>query len=97
VASALAGGGGGPVADGLGARSGHAEPVATEGLAQRRPGGAQPLSEGEGALGLGPVGKEAAGLPAHPWLEQSLTIAGPIASAAYKTAVGGASAMLASP
>jgi hypothetical protein len=36
-------------------------------------------------------------LPAHPWLEQSLTIAGPIASAAYKTAVGGASAMLASP
>jgi hypothetical protein len=38
-----------------------------------------------------------AGLPAHPWLEQSLTIAGPIASAAYKTAVGGASAMLASP
>jgi hypothetical protein len=80
--------------------------VAGEGFAQRRPGAqlgggrihaAELFGEGEGAFGLGPVDKEAAGLPAHPWLEQSLTIAGPIASAAYKTAVGGASAMLASP
>jgi hypothetical protein len=54
-------------------------------------------SDGEGAFGFGAVDQEAAGLPAHPWLEQSLSIAGPIASVAYKTAVGGASAMLASP
>jgi hypothetical protein len=49
--------------------------VATEGLAQRRPGGAQLgrggvdaaelLGELEGAFGFGPVGEEAAGLPAQ--------------------------------
>jgi hypothetical protein len=63
------------LADGLGVAGGHAEPVAGEGLAQRRPGGAQlvgggvdaaePLGELEGAFGFGPVGQEAAGLPAH--------------------------------
>jgi hypothetical protein len=46
-----------------------------EGFAQRRPGGvelggggvdaAQPLGELEGAFGFGPVGEEAAGLPAR--------------------------------
>jgi hypothetical protein len=49
--------------------------VAGEGLAQRRPGGAQLgrggvdatelLGEVEGALGFGPVGEESAGLPAQ--------------------------------
>jgi hypothetical protein len=37
-----------------------------------------------------------AGLPAHPWLEQSLITAGPVASAACKAAVDRANAMLAS-
>jgi hypothetical protein len=47
-----------------------------EGFAQRRPAGAQldgggvdaaePLSEGEGAVGFGAVDKEPAGLPPHP-------------------------------
>jgi hypothetical protein len=50
--------------------------VAGEGFAQRRPGGAefgrggvdaaQLFGEVEGALGLGTIGQEAAGLPAHP-------------------------------
>jgi hypothetical protein len=49
--------------------------VAAERLAQGRPGGAQllgggidaaeSLGQGEGAFGLGPVGQEAAGLPAQ--------------------------------
>jgi hypothetical protein len=49
--------------------------VAGEGLAQRRPSGAQLVrggvdaaelfGEGEGAFGLGVVSQEAAGLPAH--------------------------------
>jgi hypothetical protein len=49
--------------------------VADEGFAQRRPGGAQlgrsrvdaaqPLGQGKGALRLGPVGQELAGLPAQ--------------------------------
>jgi hypothetical protein len=49
--------------------------VAGEGFAQRRPGGAQlgrgrvdraePFGQHEGAFGLGPVGEEAAGLPAQ--------------------------------
>jgi hypothetical protein len=53
----------------------HAPGVAGEALAQRRPGGvqlgrggvdaAQLLGELEGAFGLGPVGQEAAGLPAQ--------------------------------
>jgi hypothetical protein len=57
--------------------------VAGERLAQRRPGGAQLggggvdaaelLGELEGPFGFAPVDQEAAGLPAHPWLEQSLT------------------------
>ena len=51
------------------------QPVAGEGLTERRPAGAQllrggidaaqPLGQREGALGLGPVGEEAAGLPAQ--------------------------------
>jgi hypothetical protein len=40
--------------------------VAGEGFPQRRPGGAELLGELEGALGLGAVGEEAAGLPAQP-------------------------------
>src|SRR5215207_83179 len=75
LAGALAGGGDGALADGLGVAGGHAEAVASEGLAQRWPGGAQ-LSRGgvdaaelfgelEGTFGLGPVDQEAAGLPAH--------------------------------
>jgi hypothetical protein len=71
----LAGGGDGALADGFGVGGGHAQAVAGEGLAQRRPGGAQLagggvdaaelLSEGEGAFGFGAVRKEAAGLPAQ--------------------------------
>ena len=63
------------LADGLPVAGWHAEAVAGEGFAQRRPGGAQlgrggvdasqPLGQREGAFGLGPVGKEAAGLPAR--------------------------------
>jgi hypothetical protein len=63
--------------DGLGVVGRHAQPVPLEGLAQRRPGGAQlggggvhraeSLGEQEGALGLGAVGEEAAGLPASGW------------------------------
>jgi hypothetical protein len=69
------GAGDGALTDGLGVVRRHAEPVVGEGLAQRRPGGvqlgrggvdaAQLLGELEGAFGLGPVGQEAAGLPAH--------------------------------
>src|SRR6266508_1164411 len=79
----LVGGLGGALPDGLGVAGRHAQPVAGEGFAQRRPGGAQllsggvdtrdtaqPLSQRKCAFGLGPVGKEAAGLPAHPPLEQ---------------------------
>jgi hypothetical protein len=64
-------------ASGLG--GGHAQAVASEGFAQRRPRGAQlggggidtaqPLGRGEGAFGFGAVRKEAAGLPAHPPLQ----------------------------
>jgi hypothetical protein len=78
LAGALVGGVDGPLADGLGVAGGHAEAVAGEGFAQRRPGGVQLLGGGvdaaelfgelEGALGFGPVGQEAAGLPAHPLL-----------------------------
>jgi hypothetical protein len=74
LAAALAGGGDGPLADGVGVAGGHTQAVAGEGLAQRRPGGpefgrggihaTQPLGELEGAFGLGSVGQEAAGLPA---------------------------------
>ena len=80
LAGALAGGGDGPLADGLRVVGGHAEPVATEGFVQRRPGGAKLLrggvdaaelfGEGEGAFCFGAVGEEAAGLPAHPPLGQ---------------------------
>jgi hypothetical protein len=62
-----------------GVAGGHAEPVAGEGLAQRRPGGlqllgggvdaAQLLGQREGPFGLGPVDQEAAGLSAHRWGE----------------------------
>jgi hypothetical protein len=51
-------------------------PWRVKALRRRRPGGAQlgrggvdaaqPLGQGEGALGLGAVDQEAAGLPAHP-------------------------------
>jgi hypothetical protein len=103
----LAGGGDRPLPTRLGVQGRRAKAAAGEGSAQRPPAvsqrsrgrieAAEPLGQGKGVFGLCAVGEEVAGLPAHPWLEQSLTIAGPIASAAYKTAVGGASAMLASP
>jgi hypothetical protein len=76
---ALAGCGDGPLADRFGVGGGHAQAVAGEGLAERRPGGAQLagggvdtaelLSEGVGAFGFGPVGEEVAGLPARPPLQ----------------------------
>jgi hypothetical protein len=57
-------------------RSWHAEAVPLEGFAQRRPGcaqlggggvdAAQLLGQRVGPLSFGPVGEEAAGLPAHP-------------------------------
>ncbi len=51
---ALAGGVDRALADRLGVASGHAEPVAGEGLAQRRPGGAQLLGGGvDAAQSLG--------------------------------------------
>jgi hypothetical protein len=69
------GGGDGPLADCVGVAGRHAEALAGKRLAQRRPGGAefgcgrvdtaQLLGELVGAFGLGPVGKEAAGLPAQ--------------------------------
>jgi Transposase domain (DUF772) len=59
----------------FGVAGGHAEPVAAERLAQRRPGGpqlgrggvdaAEPLGKLEGAFGFAAVGQEAAGLPAQ--------------------------------
>jgi hypothetical protein len=71
----LAGGDDGALADRLVVALRHAEPVPLEGLAQRPPGGSQLLGgrvdatqlfgQGEGAFGLGPIGKEAAGLPAQ--------------------------------
>jgi hypothetical protein len=74
-AGAFAGGGDGALADGFGVAGRHAEAVAGEGLAQRRPSGAQllgggvdaaqPLGQGEGAFGFAAVGEEAAGLPAQ--------------------------------
>ena len=70
---ALAGGGDGPLADGFGVGGGHAEAVASEGFAQRRPGGAELggggvdaaelFGELEGAFGLGAVGEKALGCP----------------------------------
>src|SRR5215218_5434225 len=72
----LAGGGDDPLTDGFRVASRHAEAVAGEGLAQRRPGGAELLGGGvdaaellgelKGAFGFGPVGEEAAGLAAQP-------------------------------
>jgi hypothetical protein len=72
--AAAAGGIDRALADCLGVAGGHAEAVAGEGLAQRRPGGAQlhrrgvgtaqPLGQREGAFGLGAVGEEPAWLPA---------------------------------
>jgi hypothetical protein len=64
-----------PSARGLGVAGWHAEAMALEGLAQRRPGGAQ-LGRGgvdaaelfgqrKGAFSFGPVGEKAAGLPAQ--------------------------------
>jgi hypothetical protein len=78
MAGVLAGGDNRPLPDGLQVAGGHPKAVAPEGLAQRRPGRhqlggrggihpAEPLGQLEGALGLGPVGQEAAGLPAHRW------------------------------
>jgi hypothetical protein len=68
------------LADGFGVARWHAQPVAGEGFAQRRPGGAQlgrgrvhraeAFGELEGAFGLGAVGEEPAGLPAHPPLQR---------------------------
>ena len=73
LAGAPAGRGYGALADRLGVAGWHAEPVAGEGFAQRRPcsaelgrGGvdaAQLLGELEGALGFGAGGQEPAGLP----------------------------------
>jgi hypothetical protein len=77
----------GPVADGLGVAGRHAQAVAGEGLAQRRPAGpelgrggvdaAQSLGELGGAFGFAPVGEEAAGLPAH----RLLGLQGPMVAA----------------
>jgi hypothetical protein len=74
-AAPLAGGGDGALADRLGVAGRHAEAVPGKRLVERRPGGpqlgrggvdaAQPLGQGEGALGLGTVDQEAAGLPAQ--------------------------------
>ena len=65
----------GALPHGFGVGGGHAEAVAGEGFAERRPGGAQLLGGGVdaaqlfgqrvGAFSLGPVGEEAAGLPAQ--------------------------------
>jgi hypothetical protein len=84
LAGALVGGGDGPLADRFGVGGGHAEAVATEGFAQRRPGGAQlsgggvhtaqSLGELEGAFGFGAVRKEAAGLPAQVAGMQALVV-----------------------
>jgi hypothetical protein len=70
---ALAGGGDGALADGLGVAGRHAQPVATEHLTQRRPGGAQllgsgidaaqPLRELERPFGLGRQGSGWAASP----------------------------------
>jgi hypothetical protein len=75
-AAALTGGLDSALPDGLRVARRHAKAVAGEGFAQRRPGrpqllsggvdAAQPLRKLEGALGLGTVGEEAAGLPAQP-------------------------------
>jgi hypothetical protein len=65
LAAAVAGGGDGALADGGGVAGGHSQAVAGEGFAQRRPGGVELLGELEGALGLGAVGEEPAGLPAQ--------------------------------
>jgi hypothetical protein len=75
LAGALVGGGEGPLADRFGVAGRHAQPVAGDGLAQRRPGGAEfggggvdaaeLLGELEGMLGLSPVGEEPAGLVAQ--------------------------------
>jgi hypothetical protein len=74
-AAALAGGLDGAVPDGLGVARRHPKAVATERLAQRRPGRAQlgggrvdraeAFGQGEGTLGLSAVGQEAAALPAQ--------------------------------
>ena len=74
MAGALAGGGDGALADGFGVAGRHAQAVAGEGLAERRPGRAQLggggvdaaelFGELEGAFGFGPVDQEPAGLPA---------------------------------
>ena len=70
-----------PLPDRLGIAGRHAETVAGEGFAQRRPGGAQLgggrihaaelFGEGQGTLGLGPIREEPAGLPARPPLEHA--------------------------
>jgi hypothetical protein len=72
---ATTGRGDGALADRLRIAGGHAQAVAGEGLAQRRPGGAELagggvdaaelFGQGEGAFGFGTVGQEAAGLPAQ--------------------------------
>jgi hypothetical protein len=76
MAATPAGGSNGALADPSGLLAcGHAQPVAGEGFAQRRPGdpellsggihATEPLGQGEGAFGLGAVGEEGAGLPAQ--------------------------------
>jgi hypothetical protein len=79
LAAALVGRVDGALADGFGVARWHPKAVAGEGFAQRRPGGAQlgrgrvhraeAFGQGKGAFGLGLVGEEAAGLPAHPLLD----------------------------
>ena len=75
LTGAAAGRSHGTLADSFGVAGGHAQAVAGEGFAQRRPGGAQLLGggvdaaelfgQGEGTFGFGRVGQEAAGLPAQ--------------------------------
>jgi hypothetical protein len=80
MAAALTGGLDGALAHGPGVAGRHPKAVAGEGFAQRRPGGAQllrggvdaaqPLGQGEGALGLAAVGQEPGGLPAQRSVER---------------------------
>jgi hypothetical protein len=77
LAAALVGCGDGPLPHGFRVAGGHAQAVAGEGFAQRRPGGAKLgrgsvdaaklLGQGEGTFGLTTVDQEPAGLPARWW------------------------------
>ena len=66
-----------PLPDRFGVTGWHAKPVAGEGFAQRRPGGAQlgcggvdaaqPLGQGEAPLGFAPIGQERLGCQPTPF------------------------------